>query len=131
MNAINFFSTVGHHFRMAAMLNKARCSLCNYTVHLATVSVHVHMHPLCSVKQRLSSAEGMSFREFSYQTFQAYDYLHLSTEHECVLQVCGGGEGRGGDNAVIHTVWLVHGALMDRDVSGRGVYGFLCIDWRQ
>jgi tyrosyl-tRNA synthetase len=29
----------------------------------------------------------MSFAEFSYQIFQAYDFYHLHKEHGCLIQV--------------------------------------------
>lgn len=42
-----------------------------------------------SVQQRLNSAEGLSFAEFSYQVFQAYDWLHLYDQHQCRFQIGG------------------------------------------
>lgn len=42
-----------------------------------------------SVKSRLSSSEGMSVAEFSYQMFQAYDWLQLYDQHGCAVQVGG------------------------------------------
>ena len=43
---------------------------------------------LCvSVSQRMSSEEGMSCAEFLYPLFQAFDFLHLHTKHNCWLQV--------------------------------------------
>ena len=41
-----------------------------------------------SVRSRLESDEGMNYTEFSYQLFQAYDWLHLSRQYNCRLQVC-------------------------------------------
>jgi len=40
-----------------------------------------------SVKNRLDS--GLSFTEFSYQLLQAYDFLCLYREHNCILQMGG------------------------------------------
>lgn len=40
-----------------------------------------------SVQTRISSPSGMSFTEFSYQLFQAYDWLHLYKNHNCKFQV--------------------------------------------
>lgn len=40
-----------------------------------------------SVEARLSSPVGMSFAEFSYQLFQAYDWLHLFKNYGCRFQV--------------------------------------------
>ncbi|XP_017768419.1 PREDICTED: tyrosine--tRNA ligase, mitochondrial [Nicrophorus vespilloides] len=43
-----------------------------------------------SVQSRLQSPAGMSLTEFSYQLFQAYDWLHLYKEFGCRFQVGGG-----------------------------------------
>lgn len=40
-----------------------------------------------SVQTRLNSPAGMSFTEFSYQLFQAYDWLHLYKNYGCRFQV--------------------------------------------
>ncbi len=44
-----------------------------------------------SVKSRLSGegADGLSFTEFSYQLIQGYDFVHLSKNHGCTLQMGG------------------------------------------
>ncbi|WP_103327762.1 tyrosine--tRNA ligase [Bacteroidetes bacterium endosymbiont of Geopemphigus sp.] len=44
-----------------------------------------------SVKKRLgdSSSKGMSFTEFTYQLLQAYDFLHLFQNENCLLQIGG------------------------------------------
>jgi len=44
-----------------------------------------------SVKKRLSkdSTVGMSFTEFSYQLIQAYDFYHLFSEKNCLVQMGG------------------------------------------
>ena len=44
-----------------------------------------------SVKKRLGSdtQEGMSFTEFTYQLFQAYDFLHLYEKFDCKIQMGG------------------------------------------
>ena len=45
-----------------------------------------------SVKKRISvsdQSEGMSFTEFTYQLFQAYDFLHLFHSYNCKLQLGG------------------------------------------
>lgn len=41
------------------------------------------------VRTRMQNEEGMSFTEFSYQLLQAYDFLHLSDTHDCLLQIGG------------------------------------------
>lgn len=65
MNAVEFVGYVGRHFRMGTMLGRE------------------------SVSQRLSSARGMSFTEFTYQIFQAYDWLYLFRRNKCKFQIGG------------------------------------------
>lgn len=62
---VDFIGTVGRHFRMGSMLSRS------------------------SVQSRLHSDSGMSFTEFTYQIFQAFDWLHLFREHECAFQLGG------------------------------------------
>jgi tyrosyl-tRNA synthetase len=63
MSFLDWLRDVGKHFTVAAMLAKD------------------------SVQRRLEA--GISYTEFSYMTLQAYDFLHLFTEHNCTLQVGG------------------------------------------
>lgn len=42
-----------------------------------------------SVKSRLERESGLSFTEFSYMLFQAYDFLHLFQEFGCTMQAGG------------------------------------------
>lgn len=60
---IDFLRDVGKHFRVNQMLAKE------------------------SVRARLESEEGISFTEFTYQLFQAYDFYHLFSQHNVVLQM--------------------------------------------
>ncbi|GAB0095386.1 Tyrosine--tRNA ligase [Sergentomyia squamirostris] len=62
---IDFISTIGRHFRMGDMLSRT------------------------SVQSRITSDSGMSFTEFTYQIFQAYDWLHLLQQHNCRFQIGG------------------------------------------
>ncbi|PSN31760.1 Tyrosine--tRNA ligase [Blattella germanica] len=64
-NVIEFISQIGRHFRMGTMLSRQ------------------------SVQSRLSSETGMSFTEFCYQVFQAYDWLHLFHKYNCRFQIGG------------------------------------------
>ncbi|KAL5017815.1 hypothetical protein ScPMuIL_003537 [Solemya velum] len=64
-NIIEFLSTVGRYFRMGPMLSRH------------------------SVQTRLTSAEGMSFTEFTYQLFQSFDWLHLLRQFNCKIQIGG------------------------------------------
>lgn len=42
-----------------------------------------------SVTARMEREQGISFTEFTYQTLQAYDFMHLLKTQNCELQVCG------------------------------------------
>lgn len=42
-----------------------------------------------SVADRIHSSNGISYLEFSYQLFQAYDFYHLHTHENCKLQLGG------------------------------------------
>lgn len=42
-----------------------------------------------SVKTRLEREQNLSFLEFNYMVFQAYDFLELSRKHNCILQIGG------------------------------------------
>lgn len=86
---IEFLRDVGKYFRMGPMLAKE------------------------SVRQRLSSEEGMSFTEFSYQILQGYDFLHLYRDYGVKLQV--GGSDQWGN--------IVGGTDLVRKVEGQAVHG--------
>ncbi len=98
MNVIDFLADFGRHYRLSKMLAKE------------------------SVKKRLEAVQskadphgGMSFSEFSYQAFQAYDWLHLSQEFDCFVQL--GGHDQMGNISAGHD-------LIKR-VSGKDAYGLL------
>lgn len=63
MNPVELIGKIGRHLRMGTLLSRT------------------------SVQSRLSSQNGMSFTEFSYQLFQAYDWLHLNKNFGCRFQV--------------------------------------------
>jgi tyrosyl-tRNA synthetase len=42
-----------------------------------------------SVKNRLTTEQGISFTEFSYQLLQAHDFAHLHATHDCRIQLGG------------------------------------------
>ncbi len=86
---IEFLRDVGKHFRLGAMLSKE------------------------SVKTRLHSEEGMSFTEFSYQLLQSYDFFHLFSHHDVILQL--GGSDQWGN--------ITEGIELIRKLSGQQVFG--------
>lgn len=65
MSALDFLRDIGKHFRVGTMIRKE------------------------IVAARLSSDEGISYAEFSYQILQALDFLHLYREYGCTLQTGG------------------------------------------
>jgi tyrosyl-tRNA synthetase len=66
MTLLEFMSTVGKVTRVSSMLGRD------------------------SVKTRLeNSSQGISFTEFSYQLFQAYDFYYLYRQYGCRLQIGG------------------------------------------
>ena len=86
---VEFLRDVGKHFRIGEMIAKE------------------------SVRKRLQSDAGMSFTEFSYQTLQAYDFMYLAREHNCLCQT--GGDDQWGN--------ITAGIDLNRKVDGRTVYG--------
>ncbi|CAG9865523.1 unnamed protein product [Phyllotreta striolata] len=65
MNPVELIGGAGKYLRMGTLLSRT------------------------SVQNRLQSSSGMSFTEFSYQLFQAYDWLHLFKKHNCTFQIGG------------------------------------------
>ncbi|RZC42225.1 tyrosine--tRNA ligase, mitochondrial, partial [Asbolus verrucosus] len=65
MSAVNLINGAGRYLRMGTLLSRT------------------------SVHTRLQSPVGMSFTEFSYQLFQAYDWLHLFQKYNCLFQIGG------------------------------------------
>ena len=86
---IEFLRDVGKHFRLGPMLGKD------------------------SVRTRLSSEEGISFTEFSYQVLQGYDFYHLYKEQEICLQM--GGSDQWGN--------ITAGIELTRKLMGESVFG--------
>lgn len=89
LHLIDFLRDVGKHFRLSQMLSKE------------------------SVRSRLDSEEGMSFTEFSYQLLQGYDFYHLLTHQNVLLQM-GGSDQWGNITAGIELI---------RKLSGESAYG--------
>lgn len=66
-----------------------------------------------SVKLRLDREQSLSFLEFNYMILQAYDFLELFRQHDCVLQM--GGSDQWGN--------IVNGVELTRRVTGKPVFG--------
>lgn len=65
LNVIEFVRNIGKYFRLGTMLGRS------------------------SVQSRLNSDTGMSFTEFTYPIFQAYDWLQLMKRYKCRFQIGG------------------------------------------
>lgn len=89
LNYVDFLRTVGRHFTINRMLS------------------------FDSVRLRLDREQPLSFLEFNYMLFQAYDFMHLSDHHECALQL--GGSDQWGN--------IVNGVELVRKMRGKTVYG--------
>jgi tyrosyl-tRNA synthetase len=88
LSAIDFLREIGKHYRVGTMLRKD------------------------AVASRLSSDEGISYTEFSYQILQGMDYLQLFRDHGCMLQT--GGSDQWGN--------LTSGTELIRKVEGKHVH---------
>lgn len=66
-----------------------------------------------SVKLRLEREQTLSFLEFNYMIFQAYDFLELNRRYGCNLQL--GGSDQWGN--------IVNGVDLTRRVDGKEVFG--------
>ncbi|XP_048760256.2 tyrosine--tRNA ligase, mitochondrial-like [Ostrea edulis] len=64
-SVVDFLSTLGRKFRIGSMMHRE------------------------SVRTKLESDEGLSLTEFTYQVFQACDWLHLYENYNCTVQVGG------------------------------------------
>ena len=83
LSAIELLRDVGKHFPLGWMLGKE------------------------SVRSRMDG-EGISYTEFSYMVLQAYDFLHLSRSHDCLIQI-GGSDQFGNITAGIELIRRVDG----------------------
>jgi tyrosyl-tRNA synthetase len=89
LSYINFLRDYGRHFSVNRMLT------------------------FDSVKLRLEREQTLSFLEFNYMIFQAYDFLELSRRYGCALQM--GGSDQWGN--------IINGVELARRVDGVEVYG--------
>ena len=92
VKAVEFVSDIARHFRVSSMLAKERCDT-HAAINFSRYSLLSPSPPFLSfflpfsVKQRLSTVEGLSCAEFLYPIFQAYDFLQLHKHHGCWIQV--------------------------------------------
>lgn len=88
MSVIEFLRDLGKNFSLNTMLDRD------------------------TVKRRLES-DGMSYTEFSYMLLQAYDFVHLRRNHDCILQI--GGSDQWGN--------IVSGVDLNRRLDGAKTHG--------
>jgi len=89
LNYIDFLRDYGKHFSVNRMLT------------------------MDSVKQRLDREQNLSFLEFNYMIFQAYDFVELNRHHNCMLEM--GGQDQWGN--------IIMGADLVRRVEQKEAYG--------
>ena len=87
MNIIDFLRTAGRKFRMGKLLSRD-----SVTTRLSTGDTKDGGKP--------DPDGGLSFTEFTYQVFQAYDWFHLHHKHKCSIQL--GGSDQMGNIATGH-----------------------------
>lgn len=92
LNYIDFLRDVGRHFSVNRMLT------------------------FDSVKLRLEREQPLSFLEFNYMILQAYDFLVLNQEHNCLLQF--GGSDQWGN--------IVNGVDLIRRIQNVEAFGLTC-----
>lgn len=74
-----------------------------------------------SIRARLSSQQGLSFTEFTYQLLQAYDFYHLYKHHGCSIQI-GGSDQWGNITAGLELIGRLEPPLV-HDQSTPATYG--------
>ncbi len=108
----------------------------NYSDFLRDYGRHFSVNRMLSfesVKTRLDREQSLSFLEFNYMIFQAYDFVELHRRHGCVMQMGGSDQwgnivngielGRRTDNAALYGVTsplitLASGAKMGKSAAG-------------
>ena len=88
---LDFLKGVGKRSKVNAMLARDRYVSRNSSVHpiSGSLSIRNDSSSIFSVKNRLSSEQGISFTEFSYQLLQAHDFKVLHDRYNCKLQLGG------------------------------------------
>ena len=87
-----------------------------YTEFLRDIGRHFSVNRMLSfdsVKLRLDREQNLSFLEFNYMVLQAYDFMHLSKNYNCVLE-CGGSDQWGN---IVNGVELIRKTL-NKDAFG-------------
>ncbi len=110
------FLTFGDGPTDAVMVNNADWLLkLNYIEFLRDYGPHFTINRMMtfeSVKQRLDREQPLTFLEFNYMIFQAYDFLELHRQNGCTLQM--GGSDQWGN--------IINGIELGRRVDGAELY---------
>ena len=87
----NFLSTKGKN-KVVFVNNKDWLKKLNYIEFLRNYGKHFTVNKMLSfdsVKLRLEREQSLSFLEFNYMIFQAYDFMKLYEKHKCLMQIGG------------------------------------------
>lgn len=87
-----------------------------YIPFLRDIGQHFSVNRMLSfdnVRLRLEREQHLSFLEFNYMVLQAYDFLHLYSHHQCILQM--GGSDQWGN--------ILNGVDLVRKIHGQHVFG--------
>ena len=114
------FIRFGHGSTDAIMVDNADwLTKLNYIEFLRDVGRHFSVNRMLSfdsVRMRLDRDQELSFLEFNYMILQAYDFVELSRQYGCTLQM--GGSDQWGN--------IVNGIDLGRRLSTAQLYGLTC-----
>ncbi len=111
----NFLSNKGEN-KAVFVNNKDWLKSLNYIEFLRDYGKHFTINKMLtfdSVKLRLDREQSLSFLEFNYMIFQAYDFMKLYESHNCLLQI--GGSDQWGN--------IVNGVELIRRTKSKEAYG--------
>ena len=111
----NFLSNKGKN-KVIFVNNKDWLKKLNYIEFLRDFGKHFTINKMLtfdSVKLRLEREQSLSFLEFNYMIFQAYDFMKLYEKNKCLLQI--GGSDQWGN--------IVNGVELIRRSRSKEVYG--------
>ena len=77
---------------VAIVDNAAWLTQLRYLEFLRDIGRHFSVNEILATetyRARLESGQGLNFVEINYRLLQAYDFLHLFREHDCILQIGG------------------------------------------
>ena len=111
----NFLSNKGKN-KVVYVNNKDWLKKLNYIDFLRDYGKHFTINKMLtfdSVKLRLDREQSLSFLEFNYMIFQAYDFMKLYETHKCLLQI--GGSDQWGN--------IINGVELIRRSKSKEAYG--------